>query len=77
MSRKYFQYFRYLRRHVAAGADPGVGRDVYLVGLAVEPDGEAEVRDGAGAVPLDEDVLGLDVSVRHGGLPLRPEYLGV
>ena len=66
-----------LRRHVAPGADPRVGRDVDLVRLAVKPDGEPEVGDGAGAVPLDEDVLGLDVPVGHGGLALGPEYLRV
>ena len=45
--------------------------------IPVKPHGEPEVGDGAGAVPLDEDVLGLDVPVRHGGLALGPEYLRV
>ena len=45
--------------------------------IPVKPYGEPKVGDGAGAVPLDQDVLGLDVSVGHGGLPLGPEYLGV
>ena len=68
---------KHLRRHVSPCADPRVGRDVDLIRLAVKPDGEPEVGDGAGAVPLDEDVLGLDVPVRHCRLALGPEYLRV
>ena len=67
----------HLWRHVSACAHPGVGSDVNLIGLTIKPDREAKVSDGAGSVPLDEDVLGLDVPVGHGGLPLGPEYLGV
>ena len=59
-----------LRGHVAPRAHPRVGGDVDLVSLAVEPDGQAEVGDGTAAVPLDQDVLGLDVPVGNGRLAL-------
>ena len=66
-----------LRGHVAPRAHPRVWGDVDLVSLAVEPDGEAKVGDGAAAVPLDEDVLGLDVPVGDGRLALSSKDLGV
>ena len=66
-----------LWRHVSAGPHSGVGSDVNLIRLTVEPDREAKVCNGTGSVSLDKDVLGLDVPVGHGGLALGPEYLCV
>lgn len=43
----------------------------------VELDGEAQVRDAAGAVLLHQDVLALQVSVGDGGLALRAVDLRV
>ena len=61
----------HFRAHVAFRSNPTILLLVEpAVGLGVG-DGQAEVGDDAGAVVLDEDVLGLDVSMRDRRLALK------
>lgn len=55
------------------GSDPLAGRDVDGVRGGVVADSQAQVSDGAGAVLLHQDVLGLQIPVSDA----RFSYVGI